>query len=93
MLFLDLIGIILAVTLLLLLITQVILPLFLSTPFFPLFRKTTALKTKVAEVESELEEETELVRLQKRLFEVQQARDALQKEVEAAASAISKQYK
>lgn len=93
MLFLDLLFGIAAVTILVLVVTQVIAPLVLSTPFFPLFRKATPLRVKVEEAETELAEKTELVRLQKRLFEVQQAQAELQKEVDAAAAAVSKQTK
>jgi hypothetical protein len=93
MLFLDLLFGVIALIFLIFFVTQVVTPLVLSTPLFPLFRKATPLRVKVEEAETELAEKTELVRLQKRLFEVQQAQAVLQKEVDAAAAAVSKQTK
>jgi len=85
MVFLELLGAIIGFALFMLLLTQVIMPGLFSTPFFPMFRKVTPLLVKVEEAEHELEEKTELYRLQKRLFEINQEQAALeQKIVEAS---------
>ena len=85
MVFLEILGTLISIVLLLLLLTQVLMPALLSTPFFPMFRKVTPLLVAVEEAEHELEEKTELYRLQKRLFDLNQEQAALeQKIVEAS---------
>ena len=81
MVFLELLGAIIAFALFMLLLTQVIMPGLFSTPFFPMFRLVTPLLVKVEEAEHELEEKTELYRLQKRLFEINQEQVALEKRI------------
>ena len=81
MVFLELLGAIIAFTLFMLLLTQVIMPALFSTPFFPMFRKVTPLLVKVEEAEHELEEKTELYRLQKRLFDLNQEQAALEQKI------------
>jgi hypothetical protein len=86
MIFLELVGGILALVLFVWFLTQVVMPFLFSTPFFPMFRKVTPLLVAVEEAEHELEEKTELYRLQKRLFDLNQEQAALeQKIVEASA--------
>ncbi len=63
----------------LLFITQVMLPLVQGTPLFPFFRVKTDMKTKVAAAEHELEETTELVRLQEQLDEINRRKAQLEK--------------
>ena len=70
MVFLELIGLIIALTLFLLFITQVMMPFLFTTPFFPMFRTITPMHVAVEKAEHELEEKTELYRLQKRLFDL-----------------------
>jgi sensor histidine kinase YesM len=85
MVFLEMLLILLAMVLLVLLLTQVVMPFLFNTPFFPMFRTVTPLLVKVEEAEHELEEKTELYRLQKRLFDLNQEQAALeQKIVEAS---------
>ena len=85
MVFLELLGVLLALVLLVFMVTQIVMPFLLNTPFFPLFRTVTPLLAQVEEAEHELEEKTELYRLQKRLFEINQEQAALeQKIVEAS---------
>ena len=85
MVFIELVGGVTAFVLFLLLLTQVVIPFICRTPSFPLFRKATPLLEAVKEAEHELEEKTELYRLQKRLFELNQEQAALeQKIVEAS---------
>jgi sensor histidine kinase YesM len=81
MVFLEMLGILIAMVLLVLLLTQVIMPFLLSTPFFPMFRTVTPLLVKVEEAEHELEEKTELYRLQKRLFDLNQEQAALEQKI------------
>jgi len=81
MVILELLGILVGLALLLLVITQIVMPLFLQTPFFPLFRKETPLREAVEEAEHTLEEKTELYRLQKRLFDLNQEQTALEKQI------------
>lgn len=81
MVFLELLGAIIAFALFMLLLTQVIMPALFSTPFFPMFRKVTPLLVKVEEAEHELEEKTELYRLQKRLFDLNQEQAALEQKI------------
>jgi hypothetical protein len=81
MVFLELLGGLIAFALFMLLLTQVIMPALFSTPFFPMFRKVTPLFVKVEEAEHELEEKTELYRLQKRLFEINQEQAALEQKI------------
>jgi hypothetical protein len=81
MVFLELLGGLIAFALFMLLLTQVIMPGLFSTPFFPMFRKVTPLLVKVEEAEHELEEKTELYRLQKRLFEINQEQAALEQKI------------
>ena len=51
-------------------ITQILVPLFRGTPFFPQFRKVTPLKTEVKNAEHALEETTEYVALKEKLNEI-----------------------
>ena len=81
MVFLELLGAIIAFALFMLLLTQVIMPALFSTPFFPMFRKVTPLLVAVEEAEHELEEKTELYRLQKRLFDLNQEQAALEQKI------------
>lgn len=81
MVFLELLGAIIAFALFMLLLTQVIMPALFSTPFFPMFRKVTPLLVAVENAEHALEEKTELYRLQKRLFEINQEQAALEKQI------------
>ena len=81
MVFLELLGAIIAFALFMLLLTQVIMPALFSTPFFPLFRSVTPLLVQVEKAEHELEEKTELYRLQKRLFDLNQEQAALEQKI------------
>lgn len=81
MVFLELLGAIIAFALFMLLLTQVIMPALFSTPFFPMFRKVTPLLVQVEKAEHELEEKTELYRLQKRLFDLNQEQAALEQKI------------
>ena len=81
MIFLELIGGLVAFVLFVGFLTQVIMPFLFSTPFFPMFRKVTPLLVKVEEAEHELEEKTELYRLQKRLFDLNQEQAALEQKI------------
>jgi sensor histidine kinase YesM len=85
MIFLELVGGFVALVLFIGFLTQIVMPFLFSTPFFPMFRKVTPLLVAVEEAEHELEEKTELYRLQKRLFDLNQEQAALeQKIVEAS---------
>ena len=85
MIFLELVGGFVALVLFIGFLTQVVMPFLFSTPFFPMFRKVTPLLVAVEEAEHELEEKTELYRLQMRLFDLNQEQAALeQKIVEAS---------
>lgn len=85
MIFLELVGGFVALVLFIGFLTQIVMPFLFSTPFFPMFRKVTPLLVAVEEAEHELEEKTELYRLQKRMFDLNQEQAALeQKIVEAS---------
>jgi hypothetical protein len=89
MIFLELLSGVLAIVICLFFLTQVILPLLFSTPFFPMFRKPTPISVEVETAEHNLEEKTELFRLQKRRFELNQEQAALDKKIaEATANAV-----
>ncbi len=81
MVFLELIGGLIAIVLCLGLLTQVIMPALFSTPFFPMFRKESPLLTEVTAAEHDVEEKTELIRLRKRLFELNQEQAALEQQI------------
>ena len=81
MIFLELIGGLVAFVLFVGFLTQVIMPFLFSTPFFPMFRKVTPLLVAVENAEHALDEKTELYRLQKRLFEINQEQAALEKQI------------
>lgn len=81
MIFIELVGGLLAFVLFVLFLTQVVMPFLFSTPFFPMFRKVTPLLVAVEEAEHELEEKTELYRLQKRLFDLNQEQAALEQKI------------
>ena len=81
MIFLELIGGLVAFVLFVGFLTQVIMPFLFSTPFFPMFRKVTPLLVAVENAEHALEEKTELYRLKKRLFEINQEQAALEKQI------------
>lgn len=51
-------------------VTQVAMPFYYGTPFYPLFRKKNELSTKVVQAEAELTETTELVNLHEQLEEL-----------------------
>jgi hypothetical protein len=79
MLFIELIGGMMALALFVLLLTQIVMPLLFGTPFFPLFRKESPMMTKVHDLELEVEVTNELVRLEEQLFELDQVRKSLEK--------------
>lgn len=81
MIFLELVGGFIALVLFIGFLTQVVMPFLFSTPFFPMFRKVTPLLVAVEEAEHELEEKTELYRLQKRLFDLNQEQAALEQKI------------
>jgi hypothetical protein len=81
MVFLEVLGSVIALVLFVALLTQVIMPFLFNTPFFPMFRSTTPLLEKVEEAEHNVEEQTELLRLQKRLFDLNQEQAALEKQI------------
>jgi hypothetical protein len=68
-----------SVGLLALFVTQVALPFYFGTPFFPLFRKKDELSSKIVEAEIELTETTELVNLQEQLEELNRRKAELEK--------------
>lgn len=59
-------------------VTQIVLPYKRGTPLFPFFRKTTPLKEKVEEAEKELQEQTELAILQEELDEINRRKAQLE---------------
>lgn len=75
---LELVIGILWLVIILLFVTQVILPYILGTPYFPLFREKTPLKEEVVKTEKELEETTELVVLQGQLNEINRRKAQLE---------------
>ena len=81
MIFIELVGGLLAFVLFVLFLTQVVMPFLFSTPFFPMFRKVTPLLVAVEEAETQLQEKTELYRLQKRLFDLNQEQAALEQKI------------
>lgn len=85
MIFLELIGGLVAFVLFVGFLTQVIMPFLFSTPFFPMFRKVTPLLVAVEEAEHDVEEKTELIRLRKRLFALNQEQAALEKQIAESA--------
>ena len=76
---LDLLLLAIAVGVVLLLATQVVLPLCYGTPLFPNFRKDSEMKTKVDDAEHELEEAREYVHLQEQLEEINRRKAELEK--------------
>jgi hypothetical protein len=81
MIFLELLSGVIAIFIGLFFLTQVVVPLLFSTPFFPVFRKPTPIAVEVEIAEHDLEEKTELFRLQKRLFALNQEQAALEKQI------------
>ena len=81
MVFLVLVGGFVAFVLFVGFLTQVVMPFLYSTPFFPMFRKVTPLLVAVEEAEHDVEEKTELIRLRKRLFALNQEQAALEKQI------------
>lgn len=67
-----------AIGVILLLATQVVLPLRDGTPLFPLLRKATPLHAAVDDAEKELEEQTELVRLKEQLDKINRRKAELE---------------
>lgn len=76
---LDLLILAIVVGIVLLLATQVVLPLYYGTPLFPNFREDTEMKTKVEAAEEELEETREYVHLQEQLNEINRRKAELEK--------------
>lgn len=76
---LDLFILAFVVGIVLLLVTQVGLPLYQGTPLFPQFRRETELKTKVDAAEHELEETREYVHLMEDLEEINRRKAELEK--------------
>lgn len=81
MVFLELVGVLIGLSVLVLLLTQILLPLIFNTPFYPWFRRRPPEYAEVVAVEHEVEVQTERVRLQRRLFELNKEREALEKEI------------
>jgi len=79
-LFLEFVGLGLLVFLLLFIVTQILMPFVLGTPFFPQIRKKTPLKEQVIAAERELEEKTEYVHLKEELNEINRRKAELDKE-------------
>lgn len=79
-LFLEFVGLGLSIFVLLVVITQILIPFVLGTPFFPQIRKKTPLKEKVEAAERELEETTEYVYLKEELNEINRRKAQLDKE-------------
>lgn len=77
---LELLLIGLAAFVLLFIVTQILIPLALGTPFFPQIRKKTPLKEQVIAAERELEETTEIVHLKEELSEINRRKAKLEKE-------------
>jgi hypothetical protein len=75
---LELSGIAFGLVIVLLFVTQIVIPFVKGTPFFPQFRKITPLKVKIEDAEIELEETTELVHLQKQLDEINRRKAELE---------------
>ena len=85
MLLLELLGVLITLLFFTFLITQVVMPLIFTTPFFPLFRKSTLLSEEVKTTEKKLEETVEQYRLARRLEDVNRELDEI--------SATTKPYK
>jgi hypothetical protein len=79
-LFLEFIGLGLSIFVLIVVITQILIPFVLGTPFFPQIRKKTPLKEQVEAAERELEEKTEYVYLKEELNEINRRKAQLDKE-------------
>jgi|ADurb_H2B_01_Slu_FD_contig_101_223180_length_3953_multi_3_in_0_out_0_4 hypothetical protein len=76
---LEILTLLVMVALLLLFVTQMVLPFVLGTPFFPLFRKSTPLKEQVDKMEYEIAEQTELVSLLKQMEKLNRRKAELEK--------------
>lgn len=76
---LDLFLVLGVAALLILLVTQICVPMQLNTPLFPTFRKSTPMKDMVDKAEKELEEQTELERLNRQLDEINRRKAELEK--------------
>lgn len=76
---LDLMIMLVVIGIVILLITQVVLPLHYGTPLFPQFRRETELKQKVDEAEQQLEETREYVHLMEDLEEINRRKAQLEK--------------
>ena len=76
---LELLVIVLGFALFLFILTQIVLPMIFNMPLFPNFRKTTPLKVQVDAAEKELEEQTELTRLNEQLLEINRRKAQLEK--------------
>lgn len=66
-------------TVILMFITQVIVPLFAGTRLFPMFREKSPLAEKIEEAETELEEVAELVAFEDKLDELNRRKAELEK--------------
>ena len=79
-LFLEFVGLGLSIFILIVVVTQILIPFVLGTPFFPQIRKKTPLKEQVEAAERELEETTEYVYLKEELNEINRRKAQLDKE-------------
>lgn len=76
---LDLLIVAVVAGIIILLVTQVGLPLYQGTPLFPQFRRETELKQKVDAAEQELEQAREYVHLKEELNEINRRKAQLEK--------------
>jgi hypothetical protein len=63
---------------LILFVTQVVIPVYQGTPLFPQFRTMTPMKEQVVAAEKELEETTELVLVKTQLNEINRRKAELE---------------
>lgn len=76
---LNLLILLAAVGLVLLFVTEILIPAFLGTPFFPTFRKKTEIKKQVSQAEADLAETTEYVFVKERLDDINRRKAELEK--------------
>jgi len=79
MVLLDIIVLALVFVFFLLFLSEIALPMAFGMPLFPDFRKSTPMKEEVSKAEKELEEQTELVRLNEQLVEIYRRKAELEK--------------